>query len=361
MKLRFTKLELNEGSLVVNFGTNIKTFQPEEFDNIRENGIPFTDDDLLNGDVSKIQIKAKVNNIIQVKKFKEGIETAIELGSTEISSPLKVGESNFIQVNADGKLPVDCLPTESLIYKGLWDATTNAYPNNGSRVGEFYIVSKEATVDSTKFYLNDWIIWNGNSWDRSANANAVASVNGKVGAVELNATDVGALPSSYTSPVESVNNKTGEVVLTASDISNAVTTNTKQTITGDKTFNWTDTTFGSRTGNDMLGYPNGGGQINFGGKAISFIYAKRDVSSSDDIKTDSAGWFYQGANSNGTIYHPKKSGTIALTSDIPSTSNFVQTSNNQTISGTKTFTGEVVLPTTEGTTVGAIWISNGDE
>jgi len=46
----------------------------------------------------------------------------------------------------------------------------------------------------------------------------VQSVNGKQGAVVLTATDVGAMPSSYTAPVTSVNTKTGDVVLTASDV-----------------------------------------------------------------------------------------------------------------------------------------------
>ena len=46
----------------------------------------------------------------------------------------------------------------------------------------------------------------------------VQSVNGKTGAVVLNASDVGAKPSSYEAPVSSVNNKTGAVVLTASDV-----------------------------------------------------------------------------------------------------------------------------------------------
>lgn len=46
----------------------------------------------------------------------------------------------------------------------------------------------------------------------------VASVNGKTGEVVLNASDVGALPDSYTAPVSSVNSKTGAVTLSASDV-----------------------------------------------------------------------------------------------------------------------------------------------
>ncbi len=46
----------------------------------------------------------------------------------------------------------------------------------------------------------------------------VQSVNDKTGDVVLTASDVGALPSSYTAPVSSVNSKTGDVILTASDV-----------------------------------------------------------------------------------------------------------------------------------------------
>lgn len=46
----------------------------------------------------------------------------------------------------------------------------------------------------------------------------VQSVNGKTGAVQLSAADVGALPSDYTPPVQSVNGKTGAVKLSAEDV-----------------------------------------------------------------------------------------------------------------------------------------------
>lgn len=49
-------------------------------------------------------------------------------------------------------------------------------------------------------------------------SSAVQSVNGKTGAVVLGASDVGALPDTYSAPVSSVNGKTGAVQLTASDV-----------------------------------------------------------------------------------------------------------------------------------------------
>lgn len=73
---------------------------------------------------------------------------------------------------------------------------------------------------------------------------------------------------------------------------------------------------------------------------------------------------YNGTN---TLTFPTKSGTIALTSDIPSIpTNYVTTNTAQTISGAKTFTGNVILSNTlqAGTSVGTsgqVLVSNGDD
>lgn len=70
-------------------------------------------------------------------------------------------------------------------------------------------------------------------------------------------------------------------------------------------------------------------------------------------------------NSTNTLTFPTKSGTIALTTDIPSIpTNYVTTDTAQTISGAKTFTGNVILSNTlqAGTSVGTsgqVLVSNG--
>ena len=50
-------------------------------------------------------------------------------------------------------------------------------------------------------------------WASGGSGGAVDSVNGKMGTVVLNASDVGALPDTYTAPVTSVNGQTGAVSL----------------------------------------------------------------------------------------------------------------------------------------------------
>ena len=54
--------------------------------------------------------------------------------------------------------------------------------------------------------------------NQSGGGGSVDSVNGQTGTVVLDASDVGALPDTYTAPVSSVNSKTGAVSLSASDV-----------------------------------------------------------------------------------------------------------------------------------------------
>ena len=54
--------------------------------------------------------------------------------------------------------------------------------------------------------------------NQSGGGGSVDSVNGQTGTVVLDASDVGALPDTYTAPVTSVNSKTGAVTLSASDV-----------------------------------------------------------------------------------------------------------------------------------------------
>lgn len=59
----------------------------------------------------------------------------------------------------------------------------------------------------------------GAEWsNETGGGGAVDSVNGQTGTVVLTASDVGALPDSYTAPVSSVNTKTGAVVLDKTDV-----------------------------------------------------------------------------------------------------------------------------------------------
>lgn len=81
-------------------------------------------------------------------------------------------------------------------YRGTWNATTNS-PALASGVGTkgyYYVVSVAGSTNLdgiTDWKLGDWAIFNGTTWEKVDNTDAVISVNGYIGAVTLVKADVG--------------------------------------------------------------------------------------------------------------------------------------------------------------------------
>jgi len=75
-------------------------------------------------------------------------------------------------------------------YQGTWNAATNS-PTLTSSVGtagNYYIVNVAGTTNLngiTDWFVGDWAIFDGTSWQQIDNTDAVTSVNGQVGAVNL--------------------------------------------------------------------------------------------------------------------------------------------------------------------------------
>jgi len=82
-----------------------------------------------------------------------------------------------------------------VMYQGTWNASTNT-PSITSSVGtkgHYYIVSVAGSTNIngiTDWKVGDWIIFNGSTWDKVDNTDAVSSVNGYTGAVSLVTSDV---------------------------------------------------------------------------------------------------------------------------------------------------------------------------
>lgn len=79
------------------------------------------------------------------------------------------------------------------IYQGVWNANTNS-PTLASGVGTkgyYYVVSVAGATNldgTTDWKIGDWAIFNGTTWDKVDNTDAVSSVNGAIGAVSLTGT-----------------------------------------------------------------------------------------------------------------------------------------------------------------------------
>jgi hypothetical protein len=81
-------------------------------------------------------------------------------------------------------------------YQGTWNATTNipAIVSGVGTKGYYFVVSVAGSTNIdgiTDWKLGDWIIFNGSTWQKVDNTDAVISVNGYTGSVVLVKADVG--------------------------------------------------------------------------------------------------------------------------------------------------------------------------
>jgi len=117
-------------------------------------------------------------------------------------------------LDGGGTVPISQLPAAvlgALSYQGTWNASTNT-PTLTSSVGTkgyYYVVSVAGNTNLngiTDWVIGDWAVFNGSVWQKVDNTDAVTSVNGYTGTVNLTYTDVGAFPATSTTG-------TGNVVL----------------------------------------------------------------------------------------------------------------------------------------------------
>lgn len=134
--------------------------------------------------------------------FAQDMATADQL-DTKIDKTQIGATGGVAPLDDAGVVPTEHLNVSGLNFFGAWDASTNTpklLDGTGS-VGDFGKVSVAGTQDfgsgPYSFQVGDWVIYAAGTWQRIGVHEAVASVNGKTGAVQLTAADVGALPNSY--------------------------------------------------------------------------------------------------------------------------------------------------------------------
>lgn len=164
---------------------------------------------------------------------KDAARDAIDaLGQDQIGVP-----NGVAGLDNTGSVPLSQLNVSSLEFKGAWSPITNTPTllNGEGSTGQFYKASADGTYDFGSgehvFVEGDWVMFAAGVWQRLGSKETVASVNGKMGTVTLNAADVGALPSDYVAPVMSVNGKTGVVVLSAAEVGALPSTYTPPSVT----------------------------------------------------------------------------------------------------------------------------------
>lgn len=142
--------------------------------------------------------------------------------------------STIATLDVGGKVPASQLPNTIMEFKGTWDASTNTPtlangnpPNISEDAGHVYVCAVAGTVDfgagNITFAEGDWVILSASLvWEKSTNSNAVVSVNGYQGAVNLSKSDIG-LGNVPNVDATARSNHTGtQLAATISDFTSAV-------------------------------------------------------------------------------------------------------------------------------------------
>lgn len=99
-------------------------------------------------------------------------------------------------LDGSGLIPVALLPTDAMIYKGAWAASTNtpALANGTGTNGDLYRASDAGSVNfgagAISFVAGDAVIYNGSIYQKIPGADIVLSVNSQTGVVVLDTDDI---------------------------------------------------------------------------------------------------------------------------------------------------------------------------
>jgi hypothetical protein len=141
------------------------------------------------------------NNVAITGGSLTGTTVAGYIPTTEKAAALGVAT-----LDAGGTVPLSQIPASiqgGVSYQGTWNAATNTptLSNGVGTKGYYYVVSVAGSTNLdgiTSWNVGDWAIFNGTVWQKVDNTDAVTSVNGYTGTVNLTYTDVGAFPATST-------------------------------------------------------------------------------------------------------------------------------------------------------------------
>lgn len=124
------------------------------------------------------------------------VQDLSDLNTNKINVSEKGVALGVVPLDGGGKISTQYLPSSVMEYQGVWNASTNtpALANGTGSAGDVYLTSTPGVADfgagPITFALGDWAVYDGSTWQRSKNSDAVVSVAGKTGIVTLNGTDI---------------------------------------------------------------------------------------------------------------------------------------------------------------------------
>ena len=265
------------------------------------------------------------------------------------------GVSNgYASLDSGGKVPISQLPSSIMEYKGTWNASTNTptLANGTGDTGDVYICNVAGTVNfgagPITFAVGDYVIYSGTIWQRSSGAvGTVTSVALTVGGDAISVsgsplTTSGTLGLTFNGTTAQYIRGNGTLetfptsLISGTGNVNAIPKFTANTVLGNSVME-DDGNFVSMRGLKINAVTGVGNTINFqqasGITAAGLGYSTIGAAGSTGIK------FYLDQNSTTrsfvldtttitsdterTYSMPNSSGTLALTSDIPSVTGYV--------------------------------------
>lgn len=113
-----------------------------------------------------------------------GLQSALD---AKVDDTEKGSANGVATLDVNGKVTLTQIPDSvlgQLEYQGIWNFTTLP---NATQKGQYWI----ASVSGNGYLVGDWAVWNGVTFDKVDNTDAVASVAGRTGNVVLTKADVG--------------------------------------------------------------------------------------------------------------------------------------------------------------------------
>jgi hypothetical protein len=113
-----------------------------------------------------------------------GLQAALD---AKVDDTEKGSANGVATLDVNGKVTLTQIPDSvlgQLEYQGVWDFTTLP---TATQKGQYWI----ASISGNGYVIGDWAVWNGVSFDKVDNTDAVASVSGRTGNVVLTKSDVG--------------------------------------------------------------------------------------------------------------------------------------------------------------------------
>jgi hypothetical protein len=140
------------------------------------------------------------DNSISTEKIQDGAVTGSKIkdGTIPISKFSNMGAEDGDYLKWNKKKNIwEPTPLNTLQFKGVWNVEEKPNsPGEGNFVGstgDYYIVSKSGASniinEGEQWYEGDWIISNGDNWQRINNSGKVTSIFGREGAIEAQAGD----------------------------------------------------------------------------------------------------------------------------------------------------------------------------